>query len=187
MKTILLTCVSIMSAGLLQAAVIFDGTDGSLDFGTPTGMHTESGITVTLAANDGVVNATTGGLGINDSLTGDDTNGLDTINTTEVLTISFSVDVIVESFTFSDIGVNDGVEASFDGAPAISITSSGTTVFGTTLLAGEELTLTAFEPNSGSANNGVVITQFEVTQIPEPSSTALIGLSGLAFLLRRRR
>ena len=51
------------------------------------------------------------------------------------------------------------------------------------LLAGEELVITA----TGSDNNGVSITQFTVTAIPESSSVALIGLAGIAAIFRRRK
>jgi hypothetical protein len=37
------------------------------------------------------------------------------------------------------------------------------------------------------ANSGVALNYFQVTAVPEPSSTALLGLGGLALMLRRKR
>lgn len=170
-----------------NAAVVFSGVDGTLDFGIASGSYSLSGIQVTVTANDGTVNATSSGMGINDSSSGDDTDGLDTINLVEMLTISFDVDVMFDSLTLGDVGGNDALSASFNGASPVALASSGQYVLGVPLLAGETLTLTAMEPNSPTPNNGVNITQFTVTAVPEPSSMALFSLAGVAMLFRRRR
>ena len=46
-----------------------------------------------------------------------------------------------------------------------------------------------FTNTSGNASNNdfVVINGFEVEAVPEPSSAALLGLGGLALILRRRK
>ncbi len=41
------------------------------------------------------------------------------------------------------------------------------------------------DPNQG--NDGIAIDQIAINPIPEPSSTALLGLGGLALILRRRK
>lgn len=189
-KTILSSSLfSLIAAASTNAAVVFTGLGqgGVLDFEAPSGSHTISGIQVTLTANDGIVNATNSGLGINGSGSGDDTDGLDTTNGAEILTISFDVDVVVDSITLSGSGDNDALDASFDGAPPIALGTSGLHSFGTTLLAGQFLTLTATEPNAPTANNGISIDQFVVTAVPEPTSTALLSLAGFSTLLRRKR
>ena len=142
---------------------------------------------MTLTANDGNVNATALGLGINDSSLGDDTNGPDTINLIESLTFSFDVDVIFNTISVTDVGVNDALSLFFDGVAATPITVSGDSTYNEVLLAGETLVITATEPNSPLANNGVTITQFTVTAIPEPSTSALIGLAAMALIFRKRR
>jgi hypothetical protein len=45
----------------------------------------------------------------------------------------------------------------------------------------------AYGHQTGSALNGSYISNITITAIPEPSSTALLGLGGLALMLRRKR
>ena len=48
--------------------------------------------------------------------------------------------------------------------------------------------LAVFTVNADAAGDGAIsIDNFNMTAVPEPSSTALLGLGGLAFALRRRR
>ena len=48
--------------------------------------------------------------------------------------------------------------------------------------------LAVFTVNAAAAGDGAIsIDNFNMTAVPEPSSTALLGLGGLAFALRRRR
>ncbi|MGE9269113.1 MAG: PEP-CTERM sorting domain-containing protein [Verrucomicrobiales bacterium] len=167
------------------AAVIFSGTNGELDFNTATGNFTKGGITVTLTANDGVVNATSNGLGINGSSGSDDTDGLDTLALTEILTVSFDQDVVFEAISIASVGTNDALELSFNGGTPVTLSSTGSHSFNETLLAGQELTITATIPSgSPGPNNGVNITSFTV--VPEPG-TALLALGAGLCALRRRR
>lgn len=184
-KTLFAGAFFCLSLGVTNAAVVFSGIDTTLDFGLPSGSFTLDGITVTLTANDGIVNATATGLGINDSGLGDDTNGLDTVNVDEALTFTFNVDVTLNSISYANAGVNDSLALSFNGiaGPPLLPGTFGEVVYDTVLLAGEELVITATGPD----NNGVSITQFTVTAIPEPSSVALIGLAGIAAIFRRRK
>ncbi|WP_083912862.1 PEP-CTERM sorting domain-containing protein [Rubritalea marina] len=48
---------------------------------------------------------------------------------------------------------------------------------------------TYVDPGNGSGTNGYnfINVALEVTAVPEPSSTALLGLAGVAFLVRRKR
>ncbi|SHK41516.1 PEP-CTERM protein-sorting domain-containing protein [Rubritalea squalenifaciens DSM 18772] len=55
------------------------------------------------------------------------------------------------------------------------------------LNAGDTLTLATDTSDGLATQGGWALTDIEVTAVPEPSSTALIGLAGLGFILRRRR
>ena len=186
-----LFCISLVS---VNAAVVFSGTNGDLDFNAPSGSFTLGEITVTLAANSGsVVNATaSGGLGVNSPTGVDDSDGLDTLimGVNETLTFSFDVDVTLNSISYANAGDNDGLALSFNGVvgPDLAPNTFGEVIYDTVLLAGETLVITATAPNGpDEQNNGVSITQFTVTAIPEPSSVALIGLAGIAAIFRRRK
>ena len=186
-KLILGILIAPLTIGLADSAVVFSGTDGSLDFDAAMGSFTVSGISTTLVANTGTVNATMVGLGVNSPGGADDTNGIDTTLGVETLSIFFDVDVIFNSLTVVEVGVDDALDVSFNGVSAASITSSGLATYDITLLAGDILEITATEPNSPNPNNGVTITQFTVTAVPEPSAITLLGLAALAIMLRRYR
>ncbi|SHJ78107.1 PEP-CTERM protein-sorting domain-containing protein [Rubritalea squalenifaciens DSM 18772] len=66
--------------------------------------------------------------------------------------------------------------------PSIDLSGIGAVADGSTI----EFRLSVHD-NSGSQAKASFIQNIELTAVPEPSSTALIGLSGLSFLLRRRR
>ncbi|NNJ42064.1 MAG: PEP-CTERM sorting domain-containing protein [Akkermansiaceae bacterium] len=188
-KTIGLSMVLILSTAVsVNAAVVFSclGNGSALDFEASSGSHTLGGVQVTLEANEGDVNASLEGLGINRVGGGDESAAIDTKLGVEILTVSFDVDVVFDSLTISDLGVDDALDASFNGGAAIQLTSSGLHHLGVTLLAGEVLTLTATEPHAPNPNNGVRIKEFVVTAVPEPSSLALLSIACIAALLRRR-
>jgi len=170
---------------LFASTITFSGTDGSLDFDTVTGSHTLSGLEITLSANDGVINATSsGGLGINDSVSGDDTDGIDSTNTIEILTISFDQDVIFNSLDLANFGASDSLDLTFGGGATIHLTNTSPRTFDTFLSSSETLTIAA-----GAGSNGVNITNLHVTlanAVPEPS-TAVLALSGIAILFAHRK
>jgi len=170
-----------------DAAVLFSGTDGTLDFDADSGTFASGGVEVKVTASTGVVNGTSSGLGINGPDSGDATDGLDTLNVVEVLTFVFNKDVVFGALTLSGVGANDALGVQFAGGATSLLDSSGEHWFGTFLASGDAVTLTAVAPSAANPNNGVSITSFSVTAVPEPSA-AMLGLAGgLGVLVRRRR
>ncbi|MBK1831722.1 PEP-CTERM sorting domain-containing protein [Verrucomicrobiaceae bacterium R5-34] len=74
----------------------------------------------------------------------------------------------------------------------LTTTSQGGTVYSTTGLPTYDSTssftdIVAFEFTSAGNNAGIYLDNLVVETVPEPSSAALLGLGGLALILRRRK
>ncbi|MGB0992913.1 MAG: PEP-CTERM sorting domain-containing protein [Akkermansiaceae bacterium] len=94
---------------------------------------------------------------------------------------------------YGDVAQNRTMNYSINGGTAMTITDTGgyagtfnaensvtfANITGTTTLA-----ITGNASGSRSAINGLTV---QYTPVPEPSSTALLGLGGLALILRRRK
>ncbi|MFD2275054.1 PEP-CTERM sorting domain-containing protein [Rubritalea spongiae] len=94
---------------------------------------------------------------------------------------------------------------SVDGGPAVSLgdlitandnfngQTGGNTTFGITqtieqnFIAGNSLQLEVLFNLNANSNETVAIDNISVASVPEPSSTALLGLGGFTLILRRRR
>ncbi|MBT7960010.1 MAG: PEP-CTERM sorting domain-containing protein [Akkermansiaceae bacterium] len=114
-----------------------------------------------------------------------------TVSGTATAVPGFSLDL--NSFSYdlrlgnggSSFGVED--TSSFVIEQLIPNTSLDGTIDGTgiSLAAGEAMTFRTISGNAGGA--GLSGFDFDVNVVPEPSSTALLGLGGLTLILRRRR
>lgn len=81
--------------------------------------------------------------------------------------------------TLTSDGTDTFVSVSANGAAAGTGTISGTQ------FSFDSMSLNGY--HQSTTTNGVDSIDLDVTTIPEPSSTALLGLGGLAFILRRRK
>jgi hypothetical protein len=91
-----------------------------------------------------------------------------------------------ENVTFS---VNGGTTFDLNGLGTSGTTTLTDARFTAFDAAGDTLSLTTTAGNAGKLNFRNIAFSLDVTAtpIPEPSSTALVGLGGLALILRRRR
>jgi hypothetical protein len=105
--------------------------------------------------------------GLSDSLTYDLTGGVSSSEATGKYATGWTIaGQAAPTYQVSDATAGNGY-ISFDG-----LTSSANTL---TITLDREL------------KNHLAVSQLQLTAVPEPSSTALLGLGGLAFALRRRR
>lgn len=86
---------------------------------------------------------------------------------------NYEFEVSIAGQTFSQFGT-DPVDMTGASIPFTATSNS------------ETIAITFYYPGSFSYTDGA-FDNFAINQVPEPSSTALIGLGGLAILLRRRR
>lgn len=95
-----------------------------------------------------------------------------------------------ESIFPSDFGygVSVNVTLGFDFDTGLSsVTVGGTTITSTSAYLGETLDSFALRQSDSSNNETILVDNLLVSQIPEPSTLALIGLGGLAMAFRRRK
>jgi len=159
----------------------------------------ESGVILNSSIDSGVVTNVAGGdaLGINNlsinnnnfDLIGGGTESGD-FNPGEGFIFSFDQDVIFTSIELESIVATDIFSVLIDNVNVL--TATGDDEFldslggleGLTIAAGSEIT---FQAGGDLATSSFRIETFEVDIVPEPSSSALIGLGGLMMLARRRR
>lgn len=85
------------------------------------------------------------------------------------------------TFDGVDMGVYANGVSGVSWGPGLLVTGTFTADAAT-----QDFTIETFEPSGGSAGNQLnAITLYSV--VPEPSSAALLGLGGLALILRRRK
>ncbi|SHI69316.1 PEP-CTERM protein-sorting domain-containing protein [Rubritalea squalenifaciens DSM 18772] len=162
------------------------------------------GVTMTMNGTSTTATTTTQ-WGINNQGIGIITDGsggatgrrIDGQNDGESITFSFDTDVNLVSVRFGSfisIGAdNDVVTITPSGQSAITLTSTDTSAptddisLGNVFVAaGTDITITSTSAiDGGFLFNEITIDT--VSSVPEPSSTALIGLAGLGFIIRRRR
>ena len=94
-------------------------------------------------------------------------------------------DVLVTDFDRTDVLVHNDLVSSFGSSVTTADISTAVTFF--TVSGGNDVTLT-FDPEATGFDglDQLMLNGF-VLSVPEPSSTALLGLGGLALMLRRRR
>lgn len=199
-KTILTLAALSMGVATSQAVVIILDNGGTANLTTGDNLDEISSPTSGIAVvespgllinihaitGDGVgtdLNATTTSLGINAGAAGDDTDGFDAL-TNESVTISFSETVSITQLDFAGFETGEVFAVGANSIGFADLTSGTTDIYDFAspfiLAANTQIT---FAVTSGAI--GIEGMTLEV--VPEPSSTALLGLGGLALILRRRK
>ena len=204
----LILCSIVTVAGVLVAApasadivYVFDNqttTIGAGLDGQSTGFFTQSGasgtatLTATSSTSD-LFNATASEFGINQSASGDDTDGFDFTQSggpgvAEGLILSFDTNVLLDTIDVSSFSADsDLIEVVVGGTTVATVDSTGTTSLDSfAVSAGTDVLINT---TAGAYGNGWSLDSFGVTvvAVPEPGAVTLLGLFSLGAIARRRR
>lgn len=197
MKNIILTHAYLTLGALSsQAALVRLDTAGSTTGDNLDGVSTVpttvtvvevAGLTLTVHAITGngtgsELSATGESLGIDAGAEGDDRVAFDA-SFNEAVTFSFNQAVSISQLDFSDFDNGDVFEFGSTVITFADLTATNSDLYDYS----SPLLLAANEQFTIRATSGTVgIETMDLTVVPEPSSTALLGLGGLALILRRR-
>lgn len=180
LTTLLLCCASFAQVARGDA-ILFDLAGSSGLSGEMSGSITISGITANILAGGSetpTLKASEGNFGIASNVHADDF----LIDSTDVLTLTFSQSVTFNSLTVGDLRMGEGFAIDF---PGFSTNGNGgenqTFTFDVEIGAGQQIQVRPF-----SEASNFYFQSFSVTAVPEPSSHALITLFCVLGLRRRQ-
>lgn len=201
-----LPCLGLVLASASASAVTIDlgaGSGSAFDFdavsGTaPTGLFVGADLTITAGATSGqgVVNATSTSLGVNDLATSSD--GSDDLDEQfgETLTFEFNFDGSLTGIDLTGVAATERLTiTNLDSGDSVQLVDGSSGLSGTTLNGFDAITTLDFIFGSGdqilftvdgTASPGTVLGIQTVTVIPTPSTAAALLLAGGGLLARRR-
>lgn len=174
------SCSAAVTYTFVNKSGLYDGNTSVID-----SIVDVTSTQMTVSANTSTLNSNMDTFGINDS----SIDGL-----TEIITISFDKDVIINIMDFSAIGADamDGGSVTigllapvtlFTGQPNFNgTTDTYTPATPITLLSGQSITITG---STGSSDFS--LSSINLTVVPEPSSSSLLAVSALLLFKRKRK
>ncbi|GAX60754.1 hypothetical protein SCALIN_C14_0017 [Candidatus Scalindua japonica] len=186
--SMVLTSVCALSVPANAFSITFDlrGAEGTFVDGLVTGPITKNGLTATLSSNDGVLNQTAGGFGINALGAGDDTDTIDNgSGVTELITITFDQLVTFDQLILSSFTNAEDAILTIAGGPPITLV--GTVPLAdvynfpvtNTIPIGQSVML-AYNTGNGFSFDEFTVT-LGIAAVPEPQTVVLL-IIGLAVL-----
>ena len=185
----LMVTVVLLAISPIASATLFDlrGTEGASPGGVEGAMSnsvTVDGIEATLTANDGILNHTGSGFGVNAAGSGDATQLLDDGSViAESVTVIFDVPVVLTSLQLSDFAGTETASLTVAGnLNNLNATGSANDIypFNDPVNVGQSIVLL------WTSGNGFSFDNFEVTAVPEPTTLALLVM-GLLGMVKCRR
>lgn len=170
----------------------FDGSSGFVEGTAAAANAANTDITIALGGGASIMFDNVGGWGNANSGAADVSSLLN-----DYIFTANNADATV-TYTISGLAATDTVDVAFVGGPARSgeatFNGSGTatSAAGSTAFTVIGTAATGSTSYTGTLGNGVGEQNFaafrvNIVSVPEPSSTALLGLGGLALILRRRK
>lgn len=182
-RTLLLTLALTVPTGTLASPLLFDlraPLVETLD-GAPSLRLTVSDITATVRADQGILNRTASGFGVNAPGGGDDTDTIDGALVDEAVSVAFDTDVILDGVLLSSLTRTDAGVLLLPGL-SVSLTGSGFVSAGDALLQAGAAFRVAHVTGNGFSFDGFLASPRPVATVPSPSTLPL-SLAGLATLL----
>lgn len=161
-----------------ELGLYLDNETGPLDY-------TVAEIKATISTDDGVMNRTNDGFGINGSRSGDTTTALDG---SDALDIHFDKQITITELDFRNFG-EDEIIAVIIGSTTNSLSYNH--LDSTTFAHAQNLNWNVYANQNvrfivTSTGNGIALDAIIVQTIPEPATVSLLIISGIATLALRR-
>ena len=164
------------------ASIVYNLRDTGATSAIESGAYTVDGVTMQLSTEQGALNQTSSGFGVNHSSSGgsEKTDQIDGVHGIETITFWFSEAGILDQLNFSSVGGEDELSLTKNNQEWVSITQN-TPDLDLRFLASDRFHL------SYVSGNGVSFDGAQITSTPEPSTFILLGFGGLALLVHRKR